>query len=65
MAEFVVLRQTHFNGVLIESDRLVNSANRREKAESIADRMQESVMKIPALRGLTFTFYVRELNAEF
>lgn len=62
MAKFAILRQTTFNGVLIESDRFMGISNSRAVATKKAESYQDMVLKNTAVCGLSFTFYVREVS---
>ncbi len=59
--QFVVLRTTHFNGGTLEVDRFFGIFASQEDALARSESLYESVNTNVALRGFSFTFYVKEV----
>jgi hypothetical protein len=57
---YTILRNTSFNGNLIETERYYGTFTTHEEATARAEELTDSVIKCPSLRGLYFTFYVRQ-----
>lgn len=61
---YAILRSTHLNGNTVEVDRLFGFAKSKDEADAKTEALYESVAKVPALRGLSFTFYSKEVLSD-
>lgn len=58
---YSVYRNTSFNGNTLEVRQPYGYFHSEEEANAKAESLYDSVAKNPALRGFTFTFYVKKI----
>jgi hydroxymethylpyrimidine/phosphomethylpyrimidine kinase len=56
---FILLRASYFNGNMIESERLYGVFHTEDEAHNKASELEDMVLKNVALKGFSFTFFIR------